>query len=386
MESIQGQRPAPKINDGSFYNFQNPKFLSAHAIGFFLRNLSLTKTYIRIMRQQYKAHLLRKKHSENGLKVPPILMLTITAKCNLNCTGCYQKSIDHEKHKELTDEKITSILQEARELGTTFVFILGGEPFMRDLISLTKPFGDMTFLVYTNGTLLNSDVINQIKKQPQIIPLISLEGEKETENRRGAGVYQNALEVFRQLKKRKIFFGLSVTVTRNNFREVCNNEYIKEMVKRGNKVFSFFEYLPFKESTSEMTLTEEQKRLYFDFIYNFRKKHNQLILSSAIEQFHGGCMGAGNGLFHINYNGQVEPCPFAPFSDISIHNHSFKQCLESPLFKKIQKNHMWLENRKKCHSCTLFYNRDIIKRFEIEGMAEVQSKEVSSLKEVEVRK
>ncbi len=34
----------------------------------------------------------------------------------------------------------------------------------------------------------------------------------------------------------------------------------------------------------------------------------------------GGCLGAGKGFIHISAEGDVEPCPFAPYSDMNLRN------------------------------------------------------------------
>lgn len=38
---------------------------------------------------------------------------------------------------------------------------------------------------------------------------------------------------------------------------------------------------------------------------------------SGDEKYVGGCLAAGRGFFHINANGEVEPCPFSPYSDVN---------------------------------------------------------------------
>jgi MoaA/NifB/PqqE/SkfB family radical SAM enzyme len=49
-----------------------------------------------------------------------------------------------------------------------------------------------------------------------------------------------------------------------------------------------------------------------------------------------GELSAGKGFVHINAFGDLEPCPFAPFSDINVRDHSLKDALQSRLCKKIR--------------------------------------------------
>lgn len=47
------------------------------------------------------------------------------------------------------------------------------------------------FLVFTNGTLIDDSMIQSIKKQKNIVPLISLEGnQEETDEHRGEGTFK----------------------------------------------------------------------------------------------------------------------------------------------------------------------------------------------------
>jgi len=36
------------------------------------------------------------------------------------------------------------------------------------------------------------------------------------------------------------------------------------------------------------------------------------------EDLYGGCLAAGRGFVHISPEGRLEPCPFSPFSDVSL--------------------------------------------------------------------
>ena len=49
-----------------------------------------------------------------------------------------------------------------------------------------------------------------------------------------------------------------------------------------------------------------------------------------------GCISGGERYFHINANGDVEPCVFAHFAMDNIKGKSLAEVLNSPLFKKIR--------------------------------------------------
>jgi len=294
---------------------------SIHYLPFLVRNLI----------NQRNASLRRKRYEIEGIQVPPVLALSITNKCNLNCVGCYQKSQNRANNAEFTDNEIIQILTEARELGSRIIFLLGGEPLMRDVFGLTSGFKDMIFAIYTNSLLINDDIIRKFKKNLHLLPILSMEG-TETDVRRGYGVFESIMKVADKLHKAKIIFGLSITVTSKNIDDVCNDEFVKKMINMGNMFFSYFRYIPIDKKTLDLTLTKEQNIKFEEFTNSFRHKYNSLFLSPGNEMRHGGCLGAGKGIVHINSNGELEACPFAPYSDVSVKNMSLKEALQSKLF------------------------------------------------------
>ncbi len=62
-------------------------------------------------------------------RVPQVVTLQVTDRCNYSCTHCYQ---EHDQQPdELSFEEITRILGEVAEAGTLFLVLQGGEFFMR---------------------------------------------------------------------------------------------------------------------------------------------------------------------------------------------------------------------------------------------------------------
>jgi MoaA/NifB/PqqE/SkfB family radical SAM enzyme len=50
----------------------------------------------------------------------------------------------------------------------------------------------------------------------------------------------------------------------------------------------------------------------------------------------GGCLAAGRGFVHINPRGDLEPCPFAPFSDVNIQRVPLEEALRSKFLETIR--------------------------------------------------
>ena len=315
--------------------------------------------FLRTLRWQKKASQRREQWEQQGTHVPPIMIFSITHACNLNCSGCYEKAIRPTVHQELTDEQLQHIIVQAHDLGISFVVVAGGEPFTRTtFFETTKDFRDMIFIIFTNGLLINDDILINIKNQKNIVPLLSLEGcEEETDEKRGKGVYERLQRTMTTLNKHNLFFGTSLTVTSSNFETITSEAFIQSLIDRGCKFFMFLEYNPLKPGTEKWMITEDQRKKTMDIIKSFRVKWPALFISvPGDEEEIGGCLAAGRGFIHISAEGDVEPCPFAPYSNMNLKNVTLKKALQSDFLKKIRENHSHLQETG--GSCVLWQNRE----------------------------
>jgi MoaA/NifB/PqqE/SkfB family radical SAM enzyme len=340
------------------------KIFFKDAIKISIRHPSQALFFLKTYRWQKKASRKREEWENQGTHVPPIMLFSITHKCNLNCKGCYEKSIRSAAKKELTDEQLQSIIRQANDLGISFVVIAGGEPFMRKkFFDITKDYPDMIFIIFTNGLLLDKEMIKTIQHQKNIVPLISLEGcEEETDDVRGKGVYIRLENIMEKLKKQSLFFGSSLTVTSSNFDTITSETFIQKLIDIGCKFFLFIEYNPIKPGTESLMVTENQRNKIMDIMRAFRAKWSALFIAvPGDEDEIGGCLAAGRGFIHISAEGDVEPCPFAPYSDMNLNNVSLKDALNSDFLRKIRENHAQLHSSD--GSCGLWAKRDLVQAF-----------------------
>jgi MoaA/NifB/PqqE/SkfB family radical SAM enzyme len=304
-----------------------------------LRHPAQAFQFLRTINRLRIAARLRESWNRKGYLVPPILIFSITNECNLKCPGCYNKAFHQENVKELSDQRVRQISTEAKELGISFFVIAGGEPFLRPvLLEIMQNNSELLFLVFTNGTLIDRDLILEFKQQKNIVPMISLEGnQEETDARRGEGTFEKLRETMVQMKELSVFFGLSLTLVRNNFDTITADEFIKKCVKLGCNFFLFLEYTPTQEGTEDWVLTEEQRSKVRSLMRDYRSRYPSLFIAVPWDEDDvGGCLSAGRGFVHINAAGDLEPCPFAPFSDTNVRDMSLKDALQSELCEKIR--------------------------------------------------
>jgi len=111
---------------------------------------------LRLLSRQQKAAKVREAHKAKGTHVPPFSIFSITGKCNLSCLGCYANVLHRSARPEMSNERISKLLSEARDLGVSIMLIAGGEPFLREgLLDLTAETPEILFLLFTNATLLD---------------------------------------------------------------------------------------------------------------------------------------------------------------------------------------------------------------------------------------
>jgi len=335
-------------------------FKSASRIA--LRDPSQAYFLLKTVKWQKRAAEIRQKWREDGIHVPPFMFVSITHRCNLRCKGCFPQANHRLSMSDLSESKLRGIMEEARELGVSFILLAGGEPLVRPgILKITKDFPDIIFPLITNGLLIDEKLLTKLTEQKNVVPVISLEGyRKDTDNRRGKGVYDHLQRTIRRMREKNIFFGLSLTVTRSNFDAVTNEGFIKHFLDLGCKLFFFVEYVPIEQGPENWTLTEEQNDRLINLTFEFRAKFPGLFFAfPGDEEKFGGCLSAGRGFVHINPEGDVEPCPFVPYSDTNLRDFPLRKALQSEFLREIRQNHEYL--RKMQGSCTLWEKREWVR-------------------------
>jgi len=302
----------------------------------------------------------RERLEEEGFKAPWFFVISPTNACNLNCYGCYAH--EYEKGEGLSYATFDRILREAKQLGIYFITISGGEPFYfkdretgKDLLDLLEEHDDMFLQIYTNGTLLDEKRIERLAKIGNTAPAISMEGfKKETDERRGKGVWEKINEARESLHQAGILQGFSVTVTRENADIVSSDEFIDDLIAKHVSFGWYFIYIPIgKEPAVELVPTPEQRSKLREKVWEWRS--NKPIFVGDFWNdgpWTGGCIAGGRKYFHINSRGDVEPCVFIHFAVDNImelwkKGKGLREAIISPFFlsirrKQLERNHNWL--------------------------------------------
>ncbi|MDD5017795.1 MAG: radical SAM protein [Eubacteriales bacterium] len=329
---------------------------------YLFRRPAYFKDFAKISANLKKQAKIRNAYAKNeDLIVPPILILSVTNDCNLSCKGCYACGQQRDKSGELDIAEIGRIVDEAIALGVAVIMIAGGEPLLKKgILDIPEKHPDTLFVMFTNGLLLRSAIIKKLDTLKNLVPIISIEGGRETTDaRRGDGMFNAVTSVMDSLDKEGRLFGASVTLTNENFDEVVMSSYLEQLESYGCGVVFLIEFVP-SEGDFSLCLTDAQKQHLRKIEDSLAAKHRMLVISlPGDEEKYGGCLASGRGFLHISSTGSLEACPFAPYSDTTVSGKPLKEALGSRLLLKIRDNHHMLKESR--GGCALIENKEWVK-------------------------
>jgi MoaA/NifB/PqqE/SkfB family radical SAM enzyme len=352
-------------------NFDIQKYLAdgvenivKDAISATFKNPKETIFLAKFAKSSRKAAKIRNEYSKKGINIPAFLIASITSSCNLHCAGCYSRAnnicSDDAPHNQLTDNEWEDIFKQSKDLGISFIVIAGGEPLLReDVILKASKYPEILFPIFTNGTVLNKDYFKLINKHRNLVPVLSIEGNKKiTDSRRGKGIYDNIIDSMNVMNNNNLIFGASITITQDNLSYAISDEFVTNLYDLGCKILFFIEFVPIDETAKNLALSANQRDNLMDEIISLRERYPEMLFMSfpGDEKESGGCLAAGRGFFHINSHGGAEPCPASPYSDINVRDTSILEALQSNLFESIREGDILMNHHE--GGCVLFENKE----------------------------
>ncbi len=322
-----------------------------------------TPVLMRILARQLHATQLRNANAKKGIQVPPLLIVSTTGQCNLDCSECYAGG-NHADKVGMNRKQVEKLLNEVEEAGCSGVLVTGGEPLLHPVwLEVLGVHDELLSLVFTNGTLFDEARVAWFGKHRHIIPLLSIEGSREaTDERRGAGVWDKIGQAMAALYQNKIPFGVSIITGGHNIESVTSQHFIHTMMKLGCRVFAYSEYVPMDGANSMDVLSEAQKQWLDAYCRLQPAQQGALFVTfPGNEELFAGCAAAGRGFVHISASGAMEPCPFAPYSDTNVCDSSFLEALQSPLLAVVRDNSSLLHKGE--GGCPLRVKKDLVQQW-----------------------
>lgn len=317
---------------------------------------------------------IRKMREIHQCNVPWLILMDPTSACNLHCTGCW--AAEYGNRLNLSFEEMDRVICQGKELGIYFYMFTGGEPLVRraDIIRLCEKHDDCAFLAYTNGTLVDEAFCQEMKRAGNLYLAISLEGfEAVNDLRRGNGVYGRVMEAMSLLKKNGLLFGTSICYTSKNIETVTSDEFVDLLIEKGCRYALYFHYMPVGNGAAVELLPSMEQRVYMKHrvreIRDMSEGKGLFTMDFQNDgEFVGGCIAGGRNYFHINANGDAEPCVFIHYSGANIRTHTLLEILKQPLFMAYRERQPFNENHLR--PCPMLENPEILEQMVKETGAE----------------
>lgn len=276
---------------------------------------------------------LKEKYNCN---IPWAILLDPTSACNLHCTGCW--AAEYGNKLNLTFDELDSIITQGKEMGVYLYLYTGGEPLVRkqDILRLCEKHNDCVFSSFTNGTLIDEEFADGMLRVKNFMPAISLEGmEEATDGRRGEGTFKKVIRAMDLLHERKLLYGISSCYTSANYDSITSEGFYDMLIAKGAYFIWYFHYMPVgNDAVPELLPTPEQRELVYRRIRDYRRRKPLFAIDFQNDaEFVGGCIAGGRRYFHINANGDMDPCAFIHYSDSNIREKTLLEGLRSPLFQ-----------------------------------------------------
>jgi len=305
-----------------------------------------------LIREEQSYNQAVDKFKEKYGELPPtFIVFSPTQKCNLRCIGCYAAS-GTDTPATVPYPFVDRVIGEVHDLfGGRFITISGGEPFVyksegKTLLDIYKKYNDMLFLVYTNGTVINEEIVQRLAESANVTPAISVEGfEKETDQRRGAGTFKKILRAIEHLRRVGVPFGISVTATSKNIEVLLGDEFYDYYFKKQGASYMWeFQLMPIGRGKDELDLMvtpEKRLALYRKWEKLLSEKKYCLADFWNSGVLARGCIayGRSGGYAYVDWHGNVTPCAFIPYYVDNIYElYKNGKTLADAMFSDFMKN------------------------------------------------
>jgi len=306
---------------------------------------------------------------KHGVKPLDLIVISPSMRCNLHCYGCYAG--EYSKADDLPADVLKRVIAEAKDMGVHLAVISGGEPFISyDVLQTWEDNPDLSFIVYTNGTLIDASMARRLAKMGNVYPAISVEGfEPETDQRRGKGTFARVLGAMENLRQEGVLFGFSATATRANNELVSSSEFVDFFVHKGCMMGWYFNYMPVGRTPDlDLMPTPEQRIARWRRVRELRRTKPILLADFWCDgALAGGCIAGGRAYLHVTCTGDAEPCVFAHFAADNVKDKSLTEIIKSPLFCAIRSRQPYSPNLLR--PCMIIDNPDVLRTVVVEGGA-----------------
>ena len=193
----------------------------------------------------------------------PVVVWNATKRCNLSCAHCYAEADTGRAPGELSTAEAKGMLDELADYGVPVVLFSGGEPLVReDLPELVGHADDVGLrpVLSTNGTLLTSGRVRELRDAGLAYAGVSVDGSRETNDafRGREGAFDAAVAGIEACLDAGLKTGLRYTVTRDTVDDIP--EVVDLLTDVGVDRFCFYHLSYGGRGVPEVDLTPARRR------------------------------------------------------------------------------------------------------------------------------
>ncbi|MBR5245928.1 MAG: radical SAM protein [Clostridia bacterium] len=292
----------------------------------------------------------------------------LTSRCNFNCEMCYVHD-DCHKSDGLTTEQWLKVAEDAKEAGTLFLLLTGGEPLIReDFAYLYTELKKMGFMISinTNGSLLHK-YFDLFRQYPPSRVNISLYGSDEETYKKLCKInaFSKVIENIKELVK------IGVSVKLNTVFTDKNNHQYKEIIDIAEKLgvpISTTAYAypqvrldkAFGENLGRMTAVEAAEctvncEKYRFRNYDFSERAKMLLNGQGTEKCDRVSCRAGRAAYWITSDGKMQACGMLPKIKLDIFELGFQKAWQELVAEvkdiRLPKKCIECKFTKNCNAC-----------------------------------
>lgn len=296
---------------------------------------------------------------------PVLSEIAVTYRCNLKCDFCY---VGDKNYNELNTSDMKKILFKIfKEAQVPSVSFTGGEPLLRQDISVLVEYASkigMWTNIITNGTLLNKNLVTELKSVGLSSGQVSIEGPNHKIHDSITGItgsFEATIKGVKLLQEAGIPVHTNTTVSRNNLNQL---EDILLLVKSmGLNRLSMNLIIPCGTARNRSDIWVSYSEIG-DHVLNLKRRADnegiKFLWYSPVPmcKFNPISHGFGNkscaaitGLLSLDPMGNIIPCSSWRWPVASLLKQSFQDIWQSPMlsyFKNIE------YAPDECHGCLEF--------------------------------
>lgn len=245
---------------------------------------------------------------------PPLRYVdfAINFACNLQCDHCFATVLKRNSAQRLTVKDYSRVAEECMKLGCVNFSFQGGEPLLDrrlyEIIAACKPEQNV-ISVTTNGTLFNTEVLEELKSLGVDILTVSLDSgipEEHDAFRGMPGAFEKTLSGIKEALNANLKVTVGCVVTRKNLRSEGLHRLFGLTKSMKLITYAILPVPAGKWIRNKDILLQKDDLAY---LYWLTSKSRYLRTDMQANFGQWGC-GAGKEILYITPYGDALPCPF----------------------------------------------------------------------------